>query len=467
MLYCGGMANRKSGGFIRQLLVLLLLAGIVFVGVAAFRAGPAPEIVIDAALPGIGKRTPVHVEVSEPKRGLADFRVELVQGDRVQMLAARSHEPVAPWSFWGTRSSSDALDLEVGSETSQNLVEGEATIRVVAERAGAWLRRPPATVRELALPVKLRPPALQVLSTFTFVKQGGAEAVVYQVGPGAVRDGVQAGDAWFPGHPLPKGGEGQRFCLFAAPYDLEDGSAIRLVAVDDVGNEAHASFVDRFEKRPLKEDRIRLSDGFLERVVPPLMAHTPEVRDRGTLLDNYLAINGELRAENNRTLAALKEESAAAFLWSRPFVAMRNAQVMSTFADRRTYVYEGRAVDTQDHLGFDLASVRQAEIHAANRGRVLLARYLGIYGNCVVIDHGYGLMSLYGHLSNIAVAAGDDVERAQVIGRSGITGLAGGDHLHFTMLLQGIAVDPREWWDGHWIQDRIARKLGAALDFQP
>ena len=96
----------------------------------------------------------------------------------------------------------------------------------------------------------------------------------------------------------------------------------------------------------------------------------------------------------------------------------------------------------------------------------MLARYLGIYGNAVVIDHGFGLQSLYGHLSSIDVEEGQTVTRGEAVGRSGATGLAGGDHLHFSMLLQGLPVDPREWWDGHWIHDRLKLKLGDALPFQ-
>jgi murein DD-endopeptidase MepM/ murein hydrolase activator NlpD len=73
-----------------------------------------------------------------------------------------------------------------------------------------------------------------------------------------------------------------------------------------------------------------------------------------------------------------------------------------------------------------------------------------------------GIASLYGHLSSIEVKAGDPVKRGQQIGRSGMTGLAGGDHLHFTMLIQGRAVNPVEWWDSHWIADRIDRKIREA-----
>jgi murein DD-endopeptidase MepM/ murein hydrolase activator NlpD len=459
------MRRRESGGRLRRLGILLVLGAAAFAVVAAFRAGPAPRIEVKAGLPGIGKRTPLRVVVSEPKRGLSAVRVEFVQGERVESLATRVHTPREPWAFWGEHTERDELELAVGSETLPRLQEGPARIRVVADRAGSWLRSPEPAVRELELPVKLRPPVLHVLSSFTYVKQGGCEAVVYNVGESAVEDGVHAGEWWFPGYPLPGGDERTRFALFGAPYDLEDPGQIRLVARDDVGNEARASFVDQFTRRPPRTDRIQISDAFMERVVPAILSQAPEIEDRGGMLENYLAINGELRRINNRTLTELSAGSVAEFLWREPFMAMRNAQVMSDFADRRTYVYQGRAVDQQDHLGFDLASTRAAEIAAANDGVVVLARFLGIYGNTVVIDHGYGLMSLYGHLSSIGVAEGERVARGAAVGRSGDTGLAGGDHLHFTMLLRGLAVDPREWWDEHWIEDRLKLKLGRALPF--
>src|SRR5581483_7042067 len=121
--------------------------------------------------------------------------------------------------------------------------------------------------------------------------------------------------------------------------------------------------------------------------------------------------------------------------------------------------------DHQVHLGFDLAVTSRVPIVAANAGTVLNASWLGIYGNCVIIDHGMGVASLYGHLSSFGVKVGDKVERGQEIGRSGKTGMAAGDHLHFTMLVAGHPVNPVEWWDPHWIQDRVDRKLQEAAAF--
>ena len=99
---------------------------------------------------------------------------------------------------------------------------------------------------------------------------------------------------------------------------------------------------------------------------------------------------------------------------------------------------------------------------ASNRGVVLLPTYLGIYGNCVILDHGLGVQSLYAHLSTIDMKEGETVEKGQTIGRTGSTGLAGGDHLHFTMLVNGVAVNPVEMWDPHWMEDRVFRKIREA-----
>jgi len=79
----------------------------------------------------------------------------------------------------------------------------------------------------------------------------------------------------------------------------------------------------------------------------------------------------------------------------------------------------------------------------------------------VAIDHGYGLQSIYGHLSRIGVKLGDMVKKGQMIGRSGSTGLAGGDHLHFSMQLDGVQVNPVEWWDEQWIEDRVLSRLSS------
>lgn len=449
----------------RLVLALLLLAALGALALGALRVGPPPAIEIRPSLRAIGRATPVAIEVNEASRGVSAVRVELVQADLTVTLAEESGRVLAPWQLWGDRDRARTLGVTVGKERVPGLAEAPAKIRVRATGAGSWLRSARTAVAEVELPVRLTPPRLEVVSTQTYVAQGGCEAVVYRVGASAARDGVRVGERFFPGWPLPGGAPTDRFALFAVPYDLADAGRVELIALDEVGNERSARFVDQFFPKPPHADDIQLTDAFLAKVVDEIRAATPELPDAGGLLENFLAINRGLRAANARELEQLAAKSAPAFLWRAPFLSLPGGQVMSSFADRRTYFYGGREVDRQTHLGFDLASVEHADVPAANAGVVLLARYFGIYGNTVVVDHGYGLMSLYAHLSSIAVAPGDRVERGRPLGRSGATGLAGGDHLHFTFLLQGLPVLPVEWWDPHWIADRIKRKLGGALPF--
>ncbi len=458
---------------LRTLSVLAVAAVLALLALAWFRVGK-PAVRLEASKPGIGRvGSPVTVHLSEPSRGLAEVRVEVLQeGKEPVVVAKKTYTPRRPfWAFWGPRTTRDTLQVKIGKDTVPGLEEGKATIRAVARRPGTPLRKGAPVAAEIELPVRLRPPLISIVSTQNYVRQGGSGVVVYRVGASALaeggRDGVRAGDDFFPGYPLPGGQAGERFAFFAAPWNLEDPSRIRLVAADAIGNQAEAAFVDEWFPHPPRSDAIHLSDTFLHKAVSEILSQTPELENKGDLLQNYLQINGDLRRKEARKLRELGAASKPELLWHGAFLALPGAAVMSHFADQRTYLYQGRTVDHQTHLGYDLASVRQAEVPAANRGIVVLARYFGIYGNAVVIDHGYGLMSLYGHLSSITVKEGQAVDRGQVLGHTGATGLAGGDHLHFTLMIRGEPVTPVEWWDGKWIRDRIASKLGKALPYQP
>ena len=257
---------------------------------------------------------------------------------------------------------------------------------------------------------------------------------------------------------------GLKIGFFALLHDQDLNAPVSVFARDAAGNEAMAQVEVKVFEKVFRKSRIDVNDAFLAKVVPPILANTPalKVNDPSNLLESYLTINRELRKQNGATIMALAEKSAPDRLWQGPFKQLVNSAVESGFADHRTYIYQGRDVDQQVHLGFDLASTSAAPVQASNAGRIVLAEYLGIYGNCVVVDHGLGLQSLYAHLSSIGVKVGDTVTQGQELGRSGTTGLAGGDHLHFTMLLGGHPVTPIDWWSQQWVQDRVLRKLREA-----
>ena len=455
-----------SGYLFKVILSLIGVVLLAFVAHGIFWTGSMPGIKIEPAMSVIGRRTPVKIELSEPRRGLIHVSVELIQGDKAMKLKDKSYQSPSQFAFWGAKTTKDTLVVEAGRQTMPALTGGKATIRVTTERAGTWLRSPDPKVEEIALPVRLSPPSLQITSTHTYIAQGGCEVVVYRVGEAAVRDGVRVGSWWFPGFPLPGGGKQDRFAFFAVPYDMTEPN-VRLVAEDAAGNSAEMGIIDKFFPKPFGSDDMEVGDAFLGKVVPEILSQTPELKDRGSLLDNYLAINREVRQMDGEIIDQLARKSQPAFLWKKPFSTIPNGKLMAGFAERRTYLYQGKVIDHQTHLGYDLAVTKQSPVPAANDGTVVYAKYFGIYGNAVLIDHGYGLMTIYGHLSSIDAKEGQKVAKGDVIGRTGETGLAGGDHLHFCTILHGLPVNPMEWCDGHWIQDRISRKLGSAFAFTP
>ena len=450
--------------------VLLLLVAIGAVVGAGYLPGPVIEIV--APQQYVGRETPVELVVEAPGGRLAGLTVAFEQGGARTVLYeydGASGPPPAVAEGPGDGPANRLRVIEtISRERVPGLQSGAGRIVVTASRPVLNGMRVVSAEASRDVEVRLDPPRLSVLSTFHYVNLGGSEMVVYRVTPDDVESGVRVGDVEYPGYPA-SGVRAEtasfsdpavRVAFFALLHDQALDTPIRLYARDPAGNRAEAALEYRAFPKSFRQSRIPVDDAFMARVVPPILAGTDEIAPAGSLIDQYVAINSELRRLNAERIASFAEETSPDMLWEgQVFHAFVNNAVESGFADRRTYVYQGQEVDRQTHLGFDLASYAQTPIVAANRGRVLFADELGIYGNCVIIDHGMGLQSLYAHLSTIDVQAGDMVEKEQQIGRSGVTGLAGGDHLHFTMLVHGRMVNPVEWWDPHWIEDRILRKL--------
>ncbi|MGD0227392.1 MAG: M23 family metallopeptidase [Terriglobia bacterium] len=458
----------KSGRGVGALVVFFLfVVAAIFVGIIwklASRQGPT--ILLPKPPKGLGQRTELVVDASDPKHNLKTLAVVVVQEGQVvhQSNLVITARPQRWWKFWSAGPmSATHWTVLVGRQVIPSLKEGHATIRVTALN-DSWGRFFRGGMSEMAidLPVRFAPPQVAVLTTQHYINQGGCDMAVFRVSAGTTESGVKVGDNFFPSFPLKESQPETRLCLFAYEYNADPSTVPHIVARDDAGNETLASFSYKVFPKKFHSDTIDLDKTaggkFLENVVPPIMSQTPELQDQGSLIKNFLLINGSLRQEDAQKLVAFSQRTAPRFLWKGPFLRLPG-KTEASFADYRTYLYGGQPVDHQTHLGFDLAGSEHMPVRAANDGVVVFAGYFGIFGNAVVIDHGCGIQSLYGHMSSIAVKEGDQVRNLQEIGRSGQTGLAGGDHLHFTMLLDGIPVNPVEWWDPHWIHDRIEAKM--------
>jgi murein DD-endopeptidase MepM/ murein hydrolase activator NlpD len=457
---------------VRTILVLVATIALVVGGLAFYLVAqePGPLVTIHGpqAVGGEAFIFDVSMDADGGKAASLDAWIEQ-NGRRFPVLSLSSapHATITQETAGRVR-----VKDTVATATVAGLRDGNARLVVQAAAPVLLGMRQATTITGRDILVRLIPPTLAVVSTHHYVTLGGSEMVVYRSTPPAAESGVTVGDRFYRGYPASGiAGKGTtdpslHVAIFALGFDQDVNTPIRLIAHDAAGNTAITDFEHRSFEARFSYSRLNIDDTFLARVIPPIVANTPGLSlATGTpaeRLQAFLYINRTMREQNASKLAALAQQSSAEWLARGVFSRLARSASRAPFAEHRSYVMDGQEIDQQIHLGFDLAATQHAPITASNAGRVVFAGYLGIYGNCVVIDHGLGVQTVYGHMSSIDVEPGDRLEKGEVIGHTGATGMAGGDHVHFSVLVGGTPVTALEWWDAHWVQDRIDRKLEEA-----
>ena len=433
----------------RTLLILLILLCVI-AGIVLFAFSATPVVTLQDPVNALGKSTPVSIRITAP-HGVRSARAWVGQnGNRYSVWQI---EAEARRIFWHRGVGEAGLTFRAGTEAAPQLKDGKANL--VIEVTSIDFRAKTTTVEREVI-IVTQPAAVSADQEQHYLYLGMADLVTLNLSGYWTEAGVRVGDEKFRSWPMPDGKPGF-FSLFAFAWNMPPGTAPVVYATNPGGNEATARISFQFPKSEQPKYRVRdlpVDDHFMQKVVNEL-----DPNGSGDLAIRFVKINSEVRRANNKTLSDLRLKTEARFLWSQSFMQQPNTKVEANFADVRNYIYQGKKIDQQVHLGYDLSSTQHVDVLASNDGKVVYAAPLGIYGNCIVLDHGYGLQSIYGHLSQIAVHEGDMVKRGQSMGKSGMTGMAGGDHIHFSMQLEGIQIDPKEWWDAHWIQDHIAKRV--------
>ena len=424
--------------FVVVLVILVLLS----IGLLIARSA-TPVVDVPSPVTSLGQTTPITVHVRDP-RGIRRL-VASVEQNGVQYHVWEAAQPSRVtdgiWNF-----------TVAGINSTPQLKEGKAKL-ILEATSNDLLRRTGRWEREVT--VVTRPPVVSVDSDQHYLYLGMADLATFNVSGVWAEAGVRVGDQTFRAWPMPSARPGF-FSLFAFAWNMPPNTVPLVYASNGAGS-VTSPIMFQFPKKEQPKYTVhdlQVSDGFMQKVVGEL-----DPNGSGDPVTRFIKINNEMRRANNKVLSDLQFKTADRFLWSQPFVRQSHSQAESSFAEVRNYIYQGKKIDQQVHLGYDLAVTQHVGVEASNDGRVVYAAPLGIYGNCIVVDHGYGLQTLYGHLSHIDVHEGDMVKRGQVMGTSGQTGMAGGDHIHFGMLLDGVQIDPKEWWDGHWIKDHIAKRI--------
>ena len=431
--------------------VILIIALIKVVSIAEM---DPPVISAERDLKVLGLK-PFEVTVSDEGTGLSEVRIYLLDAYGESVLVEKEYKK-------GTRS--DVISVRIDPE-KLGIKGGTSELFIEAtDRFMSGLFPGKKTVFSQRVTLDFIPPEVEELSPMLYIRHGGAGVVIYRVSGDAVSSGVEIKDIFFEGYPGYFEDPLIYLAFFAYPHDADRGEEIEIVAADTAGNEMRESVSYRLLRASYVKDEIGISERFLRSKVLPLFTkvygYSP-VGDDGEpdFLKAFLKINNETRKENDDRIYEIGRQSGGEILWEGRFNQLRNSKVAATFADRRKYLMDGTVVDNQYHLGYDLSVTKKHPVPASNSGVVVFAEHLGIYGNTVIIDHGMGVMSLYSHLSSMDVSVGDSVGKKDIVGRTGTTGLAVGDHLHFGVYVQGVPVRPLEWWDAKWIKDNILYKV--------
>jgi murein DD-endopeptidase MepM/ murein hydrolase activator NlpD len=429
-----GYEKKRSGRFRNILIIILVPFLLLLFSYVVYQIFivPSPEIV---GVEGF-RMLPAEKEISFSVSNARNVEVLLSQGIKVTSLVKE------PQDVQEKTYSLTVKPKDLGFN------EGKAKIIIKAE--GGWFRKAEASVDVI---IDTVPPKLGLIRAPSFLSQGMAGLVLLKAS-GADSVYVKLDQTVFRGYPA---GEDQEermleyIVMIPAPFDVPQKAAYYAVAEDTAGNRVIRTLPTVVKKGRFRSSRIRISNDFLRRVIVPLKNMDPE----GDLITAFIEVNEKWRLRDAGRLSEISADSEAKKLWAGRFLQLRNSKVMARYGDRREYIFDGRSVSRSVHLGYDLASVSHARVEAANAGIVKFAGELGIYGNTVIVDHGLGLMSLYGHLSEFLVKEGDKVKKGDIIARTGSTGLAGGDHLHFGIIVNGIEVSPIYWWDGKWLKRNI------------
>ena len=439
------------------LLVIPIICLFIVVGWVLIKKleGEKPAINVEPEFSYITSSINVNVVTTDNKSGLRSVLVEFSQGDKKNILYKKEFQGDVFFPEKNIKYDNVTLLIE---PSKLGFTEGKAVLHITVNDF-SWRNVLKGNVSSIKkeITIDAQPPVINVLTKAHNIMSGGSGLVIYRLNEVPNKSGVVVDDKYYPGYSGYFKDPNIYLSFFALDHNKKKVDKLYVHASDEAGNESVATFYYHIKNKNYAKDSLNISDSFLNRKLPEfesVMQFDPNL----TNIEKYIKVNNEFRKISYDIISELSKMTDKKLHWKGPFLRFSGSP-MAGFADDRTYVYHGKIVDRQTHMGVDIASVEHAKVPAANNGKVVLAGPAGIYGNTVVIDHGFGLFSLYGHLSFITVEENQIVSKGDIIGNTGMTGLAGGDHLHFSIIVNKTYVNPIEWWDNNWIVNNITSKL--------
>lgn len=448
------MRRKKGmGGLLFIVTVVVGVAAGLFVFNSAMFEREAPKVAVPEGEFWDG-RTPLKITLADALSGLKSYTVQLKSAEGSRVVAEETFPTPLP---------EKEITLKAASLLTGKRSES-VTLHISVRDASRWDFFAGNTAEvEKTFTIDARRPNVSVVSNSYKITRGGAALVVFRAEDEHL-ESVYIDTAFGKRFRVqPFYAEGYYIALIAWPV-TEERFRADVIARDLAGNESRVYIPLHLQEKHYNTSKITLSDRFLNGKVADL-AYLYGVDSDATALERFRFVNETLRDKNEKRIHEITSKVGTgkvdAFTQT-PFYPLKNAKVVAGFGDHRLYYYNGEQVGESYHLGLDLASIKMGQIVTQNPGEIVFASENGIYGNMPVLAHGLGLYTLYGHCSSLNVAEGDHVGRGASIARTGVSGYAMGDHLHFGVLVQGVEVRPEEWMDKQWIRLNITDVIADA-----
>jgi len=449
--------RKKKKNFKLIFALIVIASAVVFVMFdKRFEQNP-PKIIIKKDYPQWNMLSNIEISIDD-ESGLKSYEVVFFDGKNKHILASfnkDSNRTITHFNFNVTNTD----DIDPFGDFSN------AYLQVSAIDNSKWnLMQGNKAIKKINFKIDTQPPKAMVLASSKYLKRGGSALAVVKVQDENLVDSyVLVNNERFELYPYKK--EGYYLCFMAWDVDIEHFSGARLIAIDKAGNKVSRKIPLWVGEFVYRKRNIKIDDYFIEQVSTVVLENSREVVPN-TNKEIFLKQNKYLRAKNTKTLKniirKLSDKTLKNKFSLKTFKRLKGSTKVSHFADYRTYYYKKRKIDKEWHLGIDWVARPRTRIATSNNGVVIFNEYLGINGNTVLIDHSFGITSLYAHLSVSNVEVGDEVRAGSKIGNTGSTGASFGDHLHFSMLVQGILVDPKEWLDRNWLKGNVYNVLKKA-----
>ncbi len=442
--------KRGIGAWWSGLFMLLLAAAGVYIYTSPYFERVSPKVEIDNKIYR-GRKKPVKILLND-NGTLKKYHITLSDGRRQLVLASGEFVPPV---------SEAALSVTLPKDSGLDKKQNPWYLTVDVSDSSLWnFFKGNHTVAQSQVLIDTEPPKISIVAASPSIVKGGSALVVYRVDDDNLKETfVEAGGKRFEVVTYKE--EGYFATLIAWPFRKKRFMA-KVVAVDKPGNKSSKKIPIRLVGKRYRVSWIRATDRFIDGKISEIARKDPRasrVKDR---IERFRAVNEGMRIRNEKLIHKVtKKVSKVNFATWMPnaFYPLKSAKRVADFGDERHYYYKDKEheISLSYHLGYDLASLREAPIYSSNPGKVVFASYNGIYGRLPIIDHGFGLYTLYGHCSELLIEKGDEVEAGDIIARTGKTGLALGDHLHFGILVQGVEVWPMDWMKENWLKSHIRK----------